>query len=144
MWRWSVLSVVAVLSAAPAHAAGRFNCAVDDSNIKLTIDVGFETAAGHKFNHFRGAMIAKSNDVPAGFRKLILDSSQLMQSWGSEGELRLAVYAQNDETDASNNFNLLVMADGKATPMQGSYILTFGRADHDPLEFKGRLSCSVQ
>lgn len=134
-----------VLGAAPTYAADRYYCAVDDANLKLTVDVGFEEAAGHKLNHFRGALIAKSDQVPEGFRKLVLDSTQLMQNWAGDGELRLAVYAQNEINDPDNNFELLLSADGKDDLLQGSYHLTFNATDQPkPLAFTGKLSCSTR
>lgn len=140
-----IVAALAVFAAGSAHAATRFNCAVDDANIKLNIDAGFDAKAGHKLNHFRGAMISKVTSVPEGFRKLLLDSDQLMQSWSSDKELRLEVYAQNQENDAGNNFDLVVTADGRTSPMQGTYALSFGVADRpQPLLFTGRLSCSAQ
>jgi hypothetical protein len=145
MRRWFAFAMLITFAASPAYSATRFNCAVDDSNIKLNLDAGFDTKGGHKLNHFRGAMISKATSVPEGFRKLLLDSNQLMQSWSSDKELRLEVYAQNGENDADNNFDLVVMADGKSSPMQGSYVLNFAIADSpQPLQFTGRLSCSTQ
>lgn len=138
-------AALAAFIAGPAYSATRYSCAVDDANIKLTIDVGFDAKAGHRLNHFRGAMISKLTSVPEGFRKLLLDSDQLMQSWSSDKELRLEVYAQNGENDAGNNFSLVVMADGRTSPMQGTYALSFGVTDKpQPLLFNGRLSCSTQ
>ncbi len=149
MWRWLFLSAATILGAVPvpAYSANRFYCAADDSNIKLSVDTGFENTAAHKLNHFRGAMIAKSPDVPEGFGRLVLDSSQLIHNWNYDGDLRLEVYAQASEEDATRNFDLAIMASAKggATPMAGSYVLVFNTPDRpQPLQFKGRLTCSTQ
>jgi hypothetical protein len=139
------LATAMILGVEPTYAADRYNCAVDDANIKLNIDVGFADSGGHKLNHFRGAFITKSDHVPEGFRRLMLDSDQLMQSWASDSEIRLAIYAQNDVDDPGNNFDLIIAADGSADPMRGTYTLTFNATDHpQPLQFKGRLTCSEQ
>jgi len=147
MWRWLFLSAAMILGAAPAYSADRLYCAVDDGNIKLSLDSGFEETVAHKLNHFRGALVSKPADVPEGFRQLMLDSSQLIHNWIYDNDLRLEVYAQADEEDAAHNFDLVVMASGKggATPMQGSYVLTFNTpARPQPLQFKGRLTCSAK
>jgi hypothetical protein len=147
MWRMPFLAVAALLVAAPASLAARFNCAVDDDNVKLTLDVGFEEKGAHKVNHFRGALIAKQEAVPAGFRQLMFDSTQLAHNWGYDNDLRLDIYAEGLNEDAGTNFDLIVMASRKAQggPLPGNYILTFdGQGAAKPLQFKGSLTCSAK
>ncbi|TCR91238.1 hypothetical protein [Rhizobium sp. BK376] len=139
------LAAAMIIGIEPTYAANRYNCAVDDTNIKLNIDAGFAEDGGHKLNHFRGALVTKSDRVPEGFRRLMLDSDQLMQSWASDSELRLRIYAQNDVDDPANNFDLLLTVDGSANPMRGNYLLTFNaKGQSQPAQFKGRLTCSEQ
>ena len=146
MWRRLLLSVTMLGSAVPAFSAGRYYCAADDSNIKLSIDAGFEETGATKLNHFRGALIAKSTEVPAGFKTLMLDSGQLVHHWIYDGDLRLEVFARGEDQDSGKSFDLIVMSSGKnsAAPMSGNYVLTFNVPDAAPLELKGHLTCSVK
>jgi hypothetical protein len=147
MWRWLFLSATVAFLATPAYSANRFYCAVDDANVKLSVDSGFDETVARELNHFRGAMIAKATEVPDGFKRLMFESNQLVHNWSYDGDLRLEVYAQGKEQDASQNFDLVIMASGKneAAPMPGSYVLTFNSADRpQPLQFKGRLTCSAK
>jgi hypothetical protein len=146
MWRCLLLSAVMLASAAPAFSAGRYYCAADDASIKLSLDIGFEPAVAHKLNHFRGALIAKAANVPAGFKTLMLDSSQLVHNWVYDGDLRLEVFARGEDQDAGKNFDLIIMSSGKddGASMPGSYVLTFNVADTTPVELKGHLTCSVK
>ncbi|PZM11906.1 hypothetical protein [Rhizobium tubonense] len=146
MLRWLLLSGVVLASAGPAYSAGRYYCAVDDGNVKLSLDVGFEEAAARKLNHFRGALIAKAAAVPSGFKTLMLDSSQLAHYWSYDGDLRLEVFARGEDQDAGKSFDLIIMSSAKdgTAPMSGSYVLTFDVPDAKPLELKGPLTCSVK
>jgi hypothetical protein len=146
MWRCLLLSVAIFANAAPAFSTGRYYCAADDAAIRLSLDVGFETAGARKLNHFRGALVAKATSVPAGFRTLMLDSSQLVHHWVYDGDLRLEVFARGEEQDAGRSFDLVVISSGKddSTPMPGSYALTFSAADAAPVELRGRLTCSAK
>lgn len=147
MWHGRLLSIGTCLLATQGLAAERYYCAVDDANIKLSIDAGFVDAPGRKLNHFRGALIAKSAQVPDDFRKLMLDSSQLSENWSFGDDLRLAIVAYNGNGDNAASAELVVLASGKgnAAPMQGSYTLTFGTPDNaKPVKLTGRLTCNAQ
>jgi hypothetical protein len=147
MWRGLMLSIGICATATPSLAADRYYCAVDDANIKLSIDTGFSDEAGHKLNHFRGALIGKSTQIPADFRTLMLESSQLTQNWAYDGDLRLSITALNGNGDAASSAELIIMASGKdeAAPMPGSYTLTFAAPDNaQPIKFAGRLTCNAK
>lgn len=147
MWRGLLISIGLCAIATPGMAADRYYCAADDANIKLSIDTGFSDAPGHKLNHFRGALIGKSAQVPADFRTLMLDSSQLTQNWAYEGDLRLAIVAENGNGDAADSAELTIIAAGKdeTAPMPGSYVLTFATPDNaQATQLKGRLSCNAK
>jgi hypothetical protein len=140
------ISLVALCAiAGPMQAATRFNCAVDDENLRLTLDTGFADSPGHKLNHIRGGLISKSADAPAEFKKLMLDSTQLTQSWSSDGELRIALAATGQGAAGDKSFELSLSASGKdkAAPMVGTYALTIWNSpDAAPLQFSGRLACN--
>jgi len=147
MWRGLLLSIGICATATPSLAAGRYYCAADDANLKLSIDTGFSDGPGHKLNHFRGALIGKSAKVPADFRTLMLESSQLTQNWAYDGELRLAITALNGNGDAADSAELIIVASGKdeAAPMPGSYALTFGTPDNaQGTTLTGRLTCNAK
>lgn len=134
--------------ASPMQAASRFYCAVNDDNIKLTIDTGFAETPGRKLNHFRGAMVTKVADAPADFKTLMLDSSQLAQNWAYDGDLRLDISARGQGDDGDKSFELVLMASGKdeSAPMVGTYALTFNVAPDvsAPLKYTGRLTCNTK
>lgn len=147
MWRGLLLSIGLSAIATPGMAADRYYCAADDANIKLSLDSGFSDEPGHKLNHFRGALIGKSTQVPADFRTLMLDSSQLTQNWAYDGELRLAIVAVNGNGDAADSAELTIIAAGKdeTAPMPGSYVLTFATPDNaQAMQLTGRLTCSAK
>lgn len=147
MWRGIFIIVGLCASAAPSLAANRFYCAADDANIKLSLDVGFSDDPGQKLDHFRGALISKSAEVPAGFKALMLDSGQLTQTWSHDGDLRLAIAALGASGDAAKSFDLVVMAKGgnEAAPMSGSYELAFDMPNRtQPLQLTGRLTCNAK
>jgi len=143
MLRLSLLAALAILSAMPANAAERFNCAADDANAKLSLDLAFDDKGTRPVTHFRGALIAKQQGVPAGFHQLMLDSSQLIHYWSYEGELRLEMFGKGEGNDSGKSFDLIVAADRKAQtgPIAGSYLLTFSADGAKPLQFKGSLGC---
>lgn len=146
MWRLTILAALSVLAAMPANAAQRFNCAVDDSNMKLSLDAAFGEKGARPITHFRGALIAKQEAVPAGFRELKLDSSQLVHYWKYEDELRLEVFAEGEGEDDGKSFDLIVKADRKAQtgPFASIYVLTFSADGAKSLQFKGSLACMAK
>lgn len=147
MWRGLLLSIGICASATPSLAASRYFCAADDANIKLSIDTGFSEDPGHKLNHFRGALIGKSAQIPAAFRSLMLDSSQLTQNWAYNGDVRLAMAAFDGDGETANSAELVIVATGKDTagPMPGSYALTFATpGGAKSLQLTGRLTCSAK
>jgi hypothetical protein len=149
MWRGLLLTIGICAAAWPVLASSRYYCAADDANLKLSIDTGFSDDPGHKLNHFRGAMIGKSADIPAAFRTLMLDSSQLTQTWANDGELRLAITAFDGDGDAASTASaeLVIMASGKAAaaPMAGTYALTLTAAGTTkPKLLKGPLTCNAK
>jgi hypothetical protein len=147
MWCPPSFAVAALLLATSTSHAARYSCVVDDGNVKLALDVGFEDKGAHKVNHFRGALIAKQTTVPSGFRQLMLDSTQLAHHWAYDNDLRLDVYAEGQDEDAGSNFDLVVMASRKSqsAPLAGTYVLTFdGPKVTKALQFKGPLTCPAK
>lgn len=147
MWHGRLLLIGFCAMATPSLAAERYYCAADDANIKLSIDSGFVDAPGRKLNHFRGVLAAKSPQVPADFRKLILDSSELTQNWSYGDDLRLAIVAYNGNGDTAASAEMVIVASGKGdtVPMPGSYTLTFATPDGTkPVKLSGRLTCNAK
>lgn len=149
MWRGLLLTIGMCAAAFPVLASSRYYCAADDATLKLSIDTGFSDDPGHKLNHFRGAMIGKSADIPAAFRTLMLDSSELTQNWASNGDLRLAIAAFDGDGDAASTASaeLIIIASGKAAaaPMGGTYALTLtAPGTANPKLLKGSLTCNAK
>jgi len=147
MWRGLLLTIAMCVAATPSLAADRYYCAADDTNLKLSVDTGFADAPGHKLNHFRGALIGKSAQIPADFRTMMLDSSQLTQNWAHDGDLRLFITALNGNGDAARSAELIITASGKdeTAPMPGSYVLSFATPDDTQgTAIKGHLTCSAK
>ena len=145
MWRRLPMSVLAaMLAALPAYGAARYNCAADDANVKLSIDVAFADKGARNLSHFRGALIAKPSGVPAGFAQLMLDSSQLVHSWAYGDELRLDIYGEGQDAEAGSSFDLIVIAgrDAPNAPLPGTYLLTYGGQKNAAApQLKGTLTC---
>lgn len=147
MRRLILLSMALCAIAGPMQAASRFNCAVDDENIRLSIDTGFAGGPGHKLNHFRGAFIGKAAGIPTEFQKIVFDSNQLTQSWSHDGELRLALASNGQGENNDKSFELFLSASGKddSVPMVGTYALTvWGAVDAPPVQLTGRLACNTK
>ena len=146
MRRLFLLSMALCAVAGPMQAAGRFNCAVDDENIRLTVDTGFAAGPGQRLNHFRGALIGKSTAIPEDFRRLMLDSSDLTQTWGYGNDLRLSMIASNGNGDGASIGGLVMVASGQdeTAPLLGSYTLTITTPGGSPQSLTGPLSCSAK
>lgn len=126
-----------------AHADSRFFCSADDKDVRFTIESGFEADAGHKLNHFRGAIQVKTAELTPAFRKIVLTSSNLMHHWSHGGELRLEIFYNGGDEAGGQTLNLAIAAEqpGKsAAAFSGTYEMVV-EGGAKPIAAVGKVSC---
>ncbi|APO73714.1 hypothetical protein AM571_CH00871 [Rhizobium etli 8C-3] len=139
--RRTIISLAGLLGAAgAAHADSRFFCSTDDSSARFTIESGFQDEAGHRLNHFRGALIVKNESVPEVFRKRVFDSSKLTNRWSHDGELRLEIFDDGSEDAKDQSLSLVILAEGRGKTFSGTYGLMVS-GDGKPFTASGKVSC---
>ena len=139
MRRITILLAGLLGAAEAAHADSRFFCSADDSSARFTIESGFRDEAGHKLNHFRGALIVKNDSVPEAFKKRMFDSSKLTNRWWNDGDLRLEIFDSDDDTSAQA-LNLVILAEDHGKSFSGTYGLTITGGE-TPFAVSGKVSC---
>ncbi|MDP9808350.1 hypothetical protein J2W42_001188 [Rhizobium tibeticum] len=140
----TILALMAFCSAAgAAHADTRFFCSADDKDVRFTVESGFEAGGGHKLNHFRGALVVKSGDIPQALKKIAVNSENLTHHWSHDGELRLEVFYDGGDDARGQGLSLVVTAGqrGKSmTAFSGTYELAI-EGGVKPLAASGKVSC---
>ncbi|MGR6466663.1 hypothetical protein [Rhizobium sp. PAMB 3182] len=96
-WITFLLACV-VLARVPAFADDRFNCANDDKDLRLSLDVGFSEEPGQGLIHLRGAATFTVN-APDEIRTIRLESNLLKQYWFDGKDLRLR-FVQESYSDS--------------------------------------------
>jgi hypothetical protein len=139
MRRITILLAGLLGAAGAAHADSRFFCSADDSSARFTIESGFRDEAGHKLNHFRGALMVKNGSVPDAFRKRVFDSSKLTNRWWDGGDLRLEIFDTDDDA-GTQALSLVILAKGPGKSFSGTYGLTITGGER-PLAVSGKVSC---
>ncbi|MGV8936377.1 MAG: hypothetical protein ACOH2J_04590 [Allorhizobium sp.] len=130
----SALLIIATLAIAsqPVSAASRFYCAADDSQIKLSVNGGFDDGNGAKLTHFRGLMLLKDPKVPESLRKMELDSAMLSQDWADADDLRLRMYTETPGESPFASLDMIIetaMSVKDGGRFQGRYALVINTAD---------------
>jgi hypothetical protein len=142
--RHAIVVFAGLLSAVgAAHADSRFFCSADDKDVRFTIESGFQEVAGHKLNHFRGAILLKDATVSELFSKRVFESSNLTHHWSHNGELRLEVFDDGGDETSKETLNLVISAGerGKtAVSFSGTYELAI-QGGEKPLSASGKVSC---
>ena len=143
MWR-GVIELAGLLGAAgTAHADSHYFCSADDKEARFTLESGFESDAGHKLNHFRGALIVKDEAQSTVFGKRVFESQHLTNHWSRDGELLMEVFdGGGDDTDGAT-LDLVVVAGERGKPsanFSGTYSLTI-EGGEKPYAVEGKVSC---
>jgi hypothetical protein len=133
-------------AAGTAHANSRYFCSADDKEARFTLESGFESAAGHKLNHFRGALIVKDPAQEAVFGKRVFESQHLTNHWSRNGELLMEVFAGGEDDTNGATLDLVVVAGERGKPaanFSGSYSLTI-EGGEKPYAVEGKVSCGTK
>lgn len=139
MQRIMILLAGLLGAAEAAHADSRFFCSADDGSARFTIESGFRDEAGHKLNHFRGALMVKNGSVPDVFKKRVFDSSKLTNRWWDDGDLRLEIF-DTDDDNSTQALSLVILAKGPGKSFSGTYGLTI-TGGQTPFAVSGKVSC---
>ncbi|MBY3118631.1 hypothetical protein [Rhizobium laguerreae] len=146
MWRGMMVFAGLLGAAGTAHANSRFFCSADDKEARFTLESGFESAAGHKLNHFRGALIVKDPAQEAVFGKRVFESQHLTNHWSRDGELLMEVFDGGEDDTGGATLDLVVVAGARGKPaanFSGSYSLTI-EGGEKPYAVEGRVSCGTK
>ncbi|MGO6696152.1 hypothetical protein ACCS54_31145 [Rhizobium johnstonii] len=146
MWRGMIVLAGLLGAAGTAHADSRFFCSADDKEARFTLESGFESAAGHKLNHFRGALIVKDPAQEAVFGKRVFESQHLTNHWSRNGELFMEVFDGGEDDTAGATLDLVVVAGERGKPtanFSGTYSLTI-EGGEKPYAVEGKVSCGTK
>ncbi|OAV53062.1 hypothetical protein A6U98_30365 [Rhizobium sp. WYCCWR10014] len=146
MWRGMIVFAGLLGAAGTAHADSRYFCSADDKEARFTLESGFESAAGHKLNHFRGALIVKDPAQEAVFGKRAFESQHLTNHWSHNGELLMEVFDGGEDDTGGATLDLVVVAGERGKPtanFSGSYSLTI-EGGEKPYAVEGKVSCGTK
>ncbi|MGR9244719.1 hypothetical protein [Rhizobium leguminosarum] len=146
MWRGMIVFGGLLGAAGTAHADSRYFCSADDKEARFTLESGFESAAGHKLNHFRGALIVKDPAQEAVFGKRVFESQHLTNHWSHNGELFMEVFDGGEDDTGGATLDLVVVAGERGKPtanFSGSYSLTI-EGGEKPYAVEGKVSCGTK
>ncbi|MBB4438565.1 MULTISPECIES: hypothetical protein [Rhizobium] len=146
MWRGMIVFAGLLGAAGAAHADSRYFCSADDKEARFTLESGFESAAGHKLNHFRGALIVKDPAQEAVFGKRVFESQHLTNHWSHNGELLMEVFDGGEDDTGGATLDLVVVAGERGKPtanFSGSYSLTI-EGGEKTYAVEGKVSCGTK
>jgi hypothetical protein len=144
-WLWPWLAVT------PAAASGGLHCGADDAAVAFSVQGGLTRGTGALFN-FRGEIKLRLAGAPDDFRALTLDSSDLIQRWLDDKELKLHIYHERREGPYGA---VTLLVETRADPddegnYHGNYVLTVSStlSDRDveatQVEARGAATCSAE
>ncbi|MBY5353741.1 hypothetical protein HFO94_09375 [Rhizobium leguminosarum] len=143
MWRGMIVLAGLLGAAGTAYADSRYFCSADDKEARFTLESGFESTAGHKLNHFRGALIVKESTV---FGKRVFESQHLTNHWSRDGELLMEVFDGGEDDTGGATLDLVVVAGERGKPaanFSGTYSLTIA-GGAKPYAVEGKVSCGTK
>ena len=146
MWRGMIVLAGLLVQAGIAHADSRFFCSADDKQARFTLESGFESEAGHRLNHFRGALVIKDAAQATVFGKRVFESQHLTNHWSRDGDLLLEVFDGGSDDTGGATLDLVVVAGerGKAAAnFSGTYSLTIAGGS-GPYAAEGKVSCGTK
>jgi hypothetical protein len=140
-------------TAVPAHAAGSFECTVEDQSLKLTAASAYSHGLGAAFVDFKAEAEVLAADIPEDLRKLDL-SQNLVHHWLEGGDLRLLFYREREGDRPHAYVEIVVKVAGEEADdpeYTGTYRLTVFSmdppADKDggkTINAEGKVTCSVE
>ncbi|MBX4896349.1 hypothetical protein [Rhizobium bangladeshense] len=145
MWRGMIVLAGLLGAAGAAQADSRLFCSADDAQARFTLESGFASDAGHRLNHFRGALIVK-DPAQAAFAKRLFESHHLSNHWSRDGELLLEVFDGGGDDTGGATLDLVVVAGKRGKPIanfSGTYSLTI-EGGEKPYVAEGKVSCGTK
>ncbi|WP_064710865.1 hypothetical protein [Rhizobium bangladeshense] len=145
MWRGMIVLAGLLGAAGAAQADSRLFCSADDAQARFTLESGFASDAGHRLNHFRGALIVK-DPAQAAFAKRLFESHHLSNHWSRDGELLLEVFDGGGDDTGGATLDLVVVAGKRSKPtanFSGTYSLTI-EGGEKPYVAEGKVSCGTK
>ncbi|MBX4865570.1 hypothetical protein HJA87_06050 [Rhizobium bangladeshense] len=145
MWRGMIVLAGLLGAAGAAQADSRLFCSADDAQARFTLESGFASDAGHRLNHFRGALIVK-DPAQAAFAKRLFESHHLSNHWSRDGELLLEVFDGGGDDTGGATLDLVVVAGKRGKPtanFSGTYSLTI-EGGEKPYVAEGKVSCGTK
>ncbi|WP_183918635.1 hypothetical protein [Rhizobium lentis] len=146
MWRGMIILAGLLAAAGAAHADSRLFCSADDAQARFTLESGFASDAGHRLNHFRGALIVKDPAQAPVFAKRVFESQHLSNHWARDGELLLEVFDGGGDDTEGATLDLVVVAGQRGKPaanFSGTYSLTI-EGGSKPYAAEGKVSCGTK
>ncbi|MBX5214181.1 MULTISPECIES: hypothetical protein [unclassified Rhizobium] len=145
MWRGMIVLAGLLGAAGAAHADSRLFCSADDAQARFTLESGFASDAGHRLNHFRGALVVR-DPAQATFAKRLFESQHLSNHWSRDGELLLEVFDGGGDDTGGATLDLVVVAGVRGKPasnFSGTYSLTI-EGGSKPYAAEGKVSCGTK
>ncbi|RUM26056.1 hypothetical protein EFQ99_07145 [Rhizobium vallis] len=146
MWRGMIVLAGLLGTAGIAHADSRIFCSADDKEARFTVESGFDSNAGHRLNHFRGALAVKDPSQSAVFGKRVFESGELTNHWSRDGDLLLEVFDPGGDDTGGLTLDLVVVAGERGKPaanFSGTYSLTI-EGGSKPYAVEGKVSCGAK
>lgn len=146
MWRGMIVLAGLLAAAGAAHADSRLFCSADDAQARFTLESGFASDAGHRLNHFRGALIVKDSAQAPAFGKRVFESQHLSNHWARDGELLLEVFDEGGDDTGGATLDLVVVAGVRGKPaanFSGTYSLTIAGGGKS-YAAEGKVSCGTK
>ncbi|GAB3003410.1 hypothetical protein [Mycobacterium bourgelatii] len=146
----SAFACVFVLGFGPApgtaHATGGLACSIDDDNLKLDFN-GVYSHSIPKIHAVGGEFQSKLPRTPKSLQQFALDSSDLLQQWWQDNDLKLLIYRETQGDDPFASVQLVIQTNGTSNEelsYAGNYRLKlWGASDsgQTPVTAEGKVAC---
>jgi hypothetical protein len=141
--------LVIITSAVTGHAMDRYYCAADDSQLKLSVDAGFEEQPGWPLGHLRGIVIFKPGQGKTLQGTLMLGSRDVVQYWRDGKSMMLRTSSKSGSGLTATDVDVVLdskMVSGNINRFKGGYkviVRPLGKSDPSlALTREGGVSCS--
>lgn len=134
------------LAPGTAHATGGLACSIDDSNLKLDFN-GVYSHSIPKIHAVSGEFQSKLPRTPRPLQRFALDSSDLLQQWWQNNELKLLIYRETQGGDPFASVQLVIQTTGTSNEelrFAGNYQLRLwsaGDGGQTPITAAGKVAC---
>lgn len=121
------------------HAMDRYYCAVDDDQLKMSVETGFKEQPGWPLNHLRAVVVFKPEDAAVQSKTLtgtlMLGASDIVQYWRDGQRMMIRTASKSGKGPMATDVDVLVetrVANKDINRFAGSYTITVrpsGNAD---------------